>query len=128
MNKIIKVIDLYNKIANGEEVPKRVKYNGITYNYRPLNKQGLKYADAEGSAFYNYLIGVVNNLNQEVEIIEESDEIDIQGIEELNHYTVISAIEGKTEENIDDELSKIKLTINKLVQAVKHLDKTKEDK
>ena len=53
----------------------------------------------------------------------EDNTIDIDNIEEVNHYNVISAIEGKTEENIDDELGKYSLVINKLLQAVKQLNK-----
>ena len=29
----MKVIDLLNKIANGEEVPKKIKYDGSIYEY-----------------------------------------------------------------------------------------------
>ena len=32
MNKI-RVIDLLNKIANGEDVPKKIKYDEYIYNY-----------------------------------------------------------------------------------------------
>ena len=33
----MKVIDLLNKIANGEEVPYRIKYNGRIYEYADEN-------------------------------------------------------------------------------------------
>ena len=29
----MKIIDLLNKIANGEEVPKKIKYKGSIYTY-----------------------------------------------------------------------------------------------
>lgn len=38
----MKVIDLLNKIANGEEVPKKIKYKGTSYEYK------------EGIDFENY--------------------------------------------------------------------------
>lgn len=31
--KTIKIIDLLNKIANGEEVPKKIKINNVIYEY-----------------------------------------------------------------------------------------------
>lgn len=61
------------------------------------------------------------------ELIEDNT-IDIDSIEELNHYTVISAIEGKTEKNIDDELGKYSLAFNKLLQWAKQIDKKLKEK
>lgn len=53
----------------------------------------------------------------------KDNNIDIDSIEELNHYTVISAIKGKTEENIDNELGKYSLAFNKLLKWAKQADK-----
>lgn len=62
------------------------------------------------------------------ELIED-EEIDIQAIEEINHYDVISAVEGKTLENINNELGKHSLMLNDLAKAVKQLDKrTRKEK
>ena len=121
MSKAIRVIDLLNKIANGEEVPYKVKYNGIIFTYNSSNKQGLKYVDLnkENEVFYRYLTGVVNKLTDEVEIIEEQEEIDIQSIEEIEPAMNGNAyvIDNKT------------WTLNQVIKAVKQLDKkTKEKK
>lgn len=62
-----------------------------------------------------------DNIDKMFRIVE--DEIDIQSIEELNHYDVFSAIEGKQIENINDELKKIALQQNKILEAVKQLDR-----
>lgn len=115
MNKI-RVIDLFNKIANGEEVPYKVKYNGIIFTYNSSNKQGLKYVDLneENEVFYRYLTGVVNKLTDEVEIIEEQEEIDIQGIRELDKHK---------ETNIWAKMNDCEDKISELVQAVKQLDR-----
>ena len=56
------------------------------------------------------------------EILEDNTE----EIEELNHYNVISAIIGKTNENINNELAKITKKINELVRAVNQIRKEKE--
>lgn len=134
MSKTIRVIDLLNKIANGEEVPYKVKYNGIIFTYNSPNKQGLKYVDLnkENEVFYRYLTGVVNKLTDEVEIIEEQEEIDIQSIKEFDRDKAREEIFTYTESNGGKSNlycfslfteSCIIPKINKLVQAVKQLDK-----
>lgn len=134
--KTIKVIELLNKIANGEEVPKKLlyKYKRDDYykeNYLILNEiYNAYYTDDENSYPISALLADnLWNLNDEVEIIEESEQdIDIQAIEEVNHYNIYSVNRFKTEENINDELSKYSLKINELVQAVKQLDKNIKEK
>ena len=124
MNKTIKVIDLLNKIANGEEVPEKIKYNGIIYKYCLLNKQGLKYVDLneKEDVFYKYLTGTVNNLNDEVEIIEESEqEIDIQDI-------VMMDLEKYGFDNKDEFAIDLTFKINELVRAIKQLDRKYKEK
>lgn len=113
MNKTIKVIELLNKIANGEEIPKKIKYMNFVFE---LNNY--KY----GRHYYNEdveLIQLINhnfsNLNDEVEIIEESEEIDIQAIKEL------LTIEDYEFDKTDGRLNRDK--INELIRAVKQLDK-----
>ena len=84
MNKI-RVIDLLNKIANGEEVPKRVKYKGIIFE----NKDGDLLNDINCSLFEHRSCGVeklLPMLNDEVEIIEEEKKIP----EKLGEYADVS--------------------------------------
>lgn len=124
MSKTIRVIDLLNKIANGEEVPYKVKYNGIIFTYNSSNKQGLKYVDLnkENEVFYRYLTGVVNKLTDEVEIIEEQEEIDIQKLNEnIKYYNIIGHSEN--EKMLFNMIQDTANRINKLVQAVKQLKK-----
>lgn len=123
MNKTIKLIELLNKIANGGEVPEKIEYRNVEYVKKRDGWNNMSYYESVESK-YDLLLSKINStttLNEEVEIIE--DEIDIQEIEEINHYDIISALEGKTEENINNELEKHSLIINKLRQAVKQLDK-----
>lgn len=65
----MKVIDLLNKIANGEEVPNRIKVNRSNYRYVP----DIDYINEDD----NYLMDIIalnsNELNTEVEIIEEKE-------------------------------------------------------
>ena len=69
----MKVIDLLNKIANGEEVPKKIKYNIFELKRTMSNNLLRLYVDEEGMFFPEYYNGLV--LNDEVEIIEEEKKI-----------------------------------------------------
>ena len=65
----MKVIDLLNKIANGEEAPKKIKYNNETFTIREEKDDYV----SEKNLFtdrYSLL-----DLNEEVEIIEEDKKI-----------------------------------------------------
>ena len=66
----MKIIDLLNKIANGEEVPKKIKHKMIEGNTVEELLDNLK-----------YIYGVFNDsyykaLNSEIEIIEENKKIE----------------------------------------------------
>lgn len=71
----MKVIDLLNKIANNEEVPKKIKHRNKIYEYferldDTFNYKEIidgKYADD----YFNDKYFMENILNDEIEIIEE---------------------------------------------------------
>lgn len=119
MSKTIKVIDLLNKIANGEEIPEKIKWKGIEFDY---DKDLEDYCDdSYCSLLYKMVSGLrgLDILDYEVEIIEEQEEIDIQSIEEIE-----SAMNGN-ECVIDNRI----WTLNQVIKAVKQLDeKIKEKK
>ena len=74
MNKKIKIIELLNKIANGEKVPKIIKYNYDTFQYSSKWEQYIKEGYDEIPLLriisdYNY-----SGLNDEVEILEDNTE------------------------------------------------------
>jgi hypothetical protein len=79
----MKVIDLLNKIANGEEVPERIKFLNRTFEF---NKDNLKYKNIEKGKndlleyldFYKCIA-----LNKEVEILEDTPKED-KKIEKLD--------------------------------------------
>lgn len=110
----MKIIELLNRIANGEEVPKKIKYE---YDYYELKE---KYNEDWEQWEYGYQAhtgGYLNIwrkdvLNDEVEIIEEPQE---HKIEKLKKEKVISGdIDGKTfydyrynEDEIGNKLNEI---------------------
>lgn len=68
----MKIIDLLNKIANGEEVPKEIKYNNSVYTYNNVEESYEVKGDEIIFDLHNELSKLKGNaLNDEVEIIEE---------------------------------------------------------
>ena len=81
MSNTIKVIDLLNKMANGEELPEEIKYDNTIWQYNKAKND--YYQDIGSTKLYFFAELVVYNkdgLNDTVEIIEEQEEIDIQDI------------------------------------------------
>lgn len=68
----MKVIDLLNKIANGEEVPKKIKYRNKIFIY---DKDNQCYVVENYNEYYDLHMSLSNHkgtdLNYEVEILEE---------------------------------------------------------
>jgi len=68
--KKVKIIDLLNKVANGEEVPKKIK--GRLNKIYTYSKYNTDYQDEEGKLLFYKLFQFRDKcLNDEVEIIEE---------------------------------------------------------
>lgn len=71
----MRVIDLLNKIANGEEVPKKIIYKNVTLEY---DEKSEDYYPCYDRGLFEYLFKCCANfLNDEVEIIEESKKVEI---------------------------------------------------
>ena len=66
----MKIIDLLNKIANVEEVPKKIKYKNKEFEYI-----GGAYEDEKGNDLCYYDDSCMVFLNDEVEILEEEKKI-----------------------------------------------------
>lgn len=106
----MKIIDLLNKMANGEEVPEKIKHQYYDYEWNTIDKD---YQTRDGEM----LLGNMNiqyHLNDEIILIE--DEIDIDNIEELDTYETVETYDWQ---DVDTN----RMTINELVQAVKQLNK-----
>ena len=98
----MKVIDLLNKIAKGEEVPKKIKLEEFEYSFE----------ENEYRDFVNGLY-LYDRLNNEVEIIEEEKDIE----------KITNAYYHENQDRIN-EIFKIK--INELIDIVKELKNEKE--
>ena len=117
MSKAIKVIDLINKIANGEELPEKIKYDNTIWQYNKTKTD--YYQDIGSTKLYFFAELVVYNknwLNDTVEIIEEQEEIDIQSIEEIKYIFIKNSTSG-------EDVKYLARKYNEILKAVKQLDK-----
>lgn len=107
MNKKIKLIELLNKIANGEEVPNKIEYQEEVYEW---DKEVSKYADHVGYTLEIYTKKI--DLHEEVEILEDNTE----EIEELPNELL-------DEKDLTTHIIKHFNKINELVKAVNEIRK-----
>lgn len=116
MSKTITIIQLLNKIANEEEVPKKIIFQDREYKYIRDDDNDFIYIDEDHIKIhlFNDLDYITNMLNDEVEIIEEQEEINIQAIKENNSTNARADV---NQENI-----------NILIKAVKYLDNKLKEK
>ena len=121
MNKKIKVIEILNKIADGE-YPKRFKYNNKIYEYkRTVNGTGYV---TENYDWFNsdIYIDVWDNLNEYVEILEDNTE-EIEEIQEISdEYFNMLSDEAKVKW-LKSYIKEDRNKINELVKVVKEIRK-----
>lgn len=109
----MKVIDLLKKIEKGENIPQKIKVYQEVFEWDILEHY---YRRSNGDDLLE-LCTIFNTgelLSMEVELIE--DEIDIDSIEELGIYE-------KDKKVYSPIIIDNRIKINKLVQAVKQLNK-----
>lgn len=114
----MKIIDLLNKIANGEEVPLKIEYKGEIYNRQQnTEKNSLYYYQVLGQCkFLVEQLSSVNDLIDEVEIIEEDKEIKKLNLDkerEIIGNEQIRAIDYLLEAEINELIDKVNSLENK---------------
>lgn len=115
----IKIIDLLVKIANGEEVPKKIAYNSVILEYNEESKDHYRYY---GKSLFEYGFAHYNDfLNDEVEIIEEPKKIKYP----ILHKTAPSETTGDKMPNwrnlIDCNFEYLNKTICQLIDEINNL-------
>lgn len=111
----IKIIDLFNKIVNNDEVPKKIRYFGEIYEY----SEEMKFYYQNGFSMYRDFFTEGNCLNDEVEIIEEEKVIEKLG----KNFTFEDSTSELTKS--DWQVSVISQKINELVDEINKLKKEK---
>ena len=105
----VKIIDILNRVAQEKNVPKKIKYYGVTYE---LQIERLDYVDDELKYLFDEVLKygdyLFQHLNDEVEILDnETDEI--KELPRSDSYVT----------QIEDNKNKI----NELVRAVNKIQK-----
>ena len=110
----MKVIDLLNKIAKGEEVPKKIDYNKKVYEYDKEQSDFCHFS----INYYEYFLDDINTieqLNDEVEIMKEKEieKLELGDISPNGEYLIL----------VKDE--KIQDKINELIDEINSIKKEK---
>ena len=63
MNKEITIIKLLNKIANNEEIPKKIKYDSKIYTYNDFHRDYVLYEDKDIIDSNTYFVADLVNFN-----------------------------------------------------------------
>ena len=113
MNKKIKIIDLLNKVANGEEAPKTIRayYGNVhdDYKYDEILKWYITLDDAT-------VLNAIDKLNMKVEILEDNTE----EIEELKKVNGPEVYQNQTFYTLENRAK-----INELVKVINSIRKDK---
>lgn len=110
----MKVIDLLNKIANGEEVPKKIKKNWIyIWTYDEIREQ-FTYMQETGERFDEDWL-IENMLNEKVEIIEPQEHKIPEKIflEDMYSANEIKVIDIELENKINEILDYLEMQIER---------------
>ena len=121
----IKIIDLFHKIANGEEVPAKIKWRDKIWNYVESDQDYQNFWNNRPRWFMSNLndIRTKDFITDEVEIIEEDKEIKELELEERENENMLKTDKGYfTMRRIDV------LIIDKINELVKEMNKIKENK
>ena len=123
----IKIIDLLNKIANDEEVPKKIKYKDNVY-YLGKNMVDLHTYQTEGSNTTRKLSLIIDNeylnLNDYVEIIEEPKKIEkIEMYQDGEGHYFLNKQDRKVYVNCDES----DFMVDKFNELIDEINKLKEN-
>lgn len=108
----MKVIELLTKIANGEEVPKKIKVGNIIWS---IDKKEKTYFMNNTNIQLFYVEKITKRLNDEVEIIEEDKKI-----EKLDIYNCFEQLGDSllAKERLDYNFNAISDKINEIINKI----------
>jgi hypothetical protein len=108
----MRIIDLLNKIANGEEVPKKIRIDHWCYKFEWVEHDSNYYDKHEDIDLMSCLSMDKEELNYEVEILEEEKKIPEKIPEEI--------IVGKKQPT--HRIKKIEKKINEIISYLDYLN------
>lgn len=107
----MKVIELLNKIANGEEVPKKIKFRNDIFRYTGCSY----YCDEMHTTFFNIYNFAV--LNEKVEIIEEEEDKKIKKVSEC-----FTSTDNKEIQFLIDNINQLGNKINEIIDKINEME------
>ena len=119
----MKVIDLLVRIANGEEVPKKIKWNNRKYRYiKDYNDYSYDNAYCLFSDDIQKNKGILEHLNDEVEIIEEDKKI--EKLKDLNtdYYVKECFYETLSKEEVTLDIQTLKHKLNEIIDKLNEVE------
>lgn len=124
----MKVIDLLNKIANNEEVPKIFKFDGCTYILKREGVGCYRYEDIKDEKIFEERF-ILEELNDEIEIVEEKPK-------KIEHYDMFDYFTGYSFSGTDRDLlnhlqrnfENINHELDYLIRQVNYLLEKESDK
>lgn len=119
------IIELLNKIANGEEVPRKFTYKGYLWEYDVKNKMWFYYFGEGKNHRFDRLFYLNMILNDTVEILEEENKIEKIDKLDLDYKSNIYSDEYKFRKEIMFYCDNLQSKINNLIDEI---NKLKEDK
>ena len=108
----MKVIDILNKIANGEEVPKKIEYIGLIYEYDEKIKD---YFNDNLWLFYS--MNSIGLIEREVEIIEDTSKKNTK-IEKLSNVTIYGATISALRNELQATNKRFEYKINEIIYKI----------
>lgn len=108
----MKVIDLLNKIANEEEMPKKIIIDNKILNLENGKEIKYRFENSSGTLNWDYYIEL-KRLNDEIEIIEAEKKIEKL---ELKTYNAKDFLELQMIVNKD--ILDIKFTLNEIIDCI----------
>lgn len=115
----MKIVDLIIKIANGEEMPKKIIYKNITYEYDEKNED---YYSCYDRGLFEYLFGYdVQFLNNEIEIIEEPKKV------EIPKHLSNEFIQHLDDMIIDNDIKCIAHKVNEIINYLQYKEREKQE-
>jgi len=100
----MKVIDLFNKIANGEKLPEKIKFRGATYYLSEDDLSGCCYFSEKPGHGGITLRFDTSVMNEEVEIIGEDkkiEKIDVNYLQTIKKWKRAKILGNKINQIID---------------------------
>ena len=118
----MKIIDLFNKIANGEDVPKKIEYCNKIWIF---DKKENDYVEDNRRLFNYYLSeSIISSLNDEVKIIEDNK---IENIDIFDYFTGYD-FNGTSKDllkHLEHNFEEINSKFNELIDEVNKLKEGK---